>query len=292
MAMSLFDSTAANRLRLESAIRASQKAAALSDTDAELVLNYCRWKRQQEFTRSMNRVRQDCGLPRDSGAVFLSERQASPIYDGILSEISRELGFTLLGESEIRAVMEAIRSRKALSPARQLKRAEVRFSAVQKFMSNGKRMVRGLASSARPDRVGDVVEPAGGTWNLPVPLLHQHRHDDVIGWVREAQASRDGVGIVAEFAEGIGKADEVWAMVEAGLLDSFSIGFRGLATEPLAGGGLRFTKWELLEVSVVAVPANPDAKIRRAAPAGTIKLTGASGSGDIPGHPGSIRLSR
>lgn len=50
-------------------------------------------------------------------------------------------------------------------------------------------------------------------------------------------------------------------MVKSGLRAATSIGFRPLETEPLREGGLRFKKWELLELSLVAVPAAPGATI-------------------------------
>jgi uncharacterized protein len=172
-----------------------------------------------------------------------------------------------------------------------LKRADIPLTNVEKFAGSGARKIRGLASSVRPDRVGDVVEPAGGTWNLPLPLLLQHSHSDPIGWVRSIEVRNNGLWIEAEFAEGFAKADESWRMVEAGLMDSLSIGFRSIKSSPLPSGGLRFEKWELLEISVVTVPANADAKIRRerqpaqlaiGAGKGSVKLATNTPAGGVP----------
>jgi phage head maturation protease len=55
------------------------------------------------------------------------------------------------------------------------------------------------------------------------------------------------------------------------LVSAYSIGFRPLKTEPLPGGGLRHVLWELLEVSTVAIPANPDCRIQRSA-TGSVRL--------------------
>ena len=46
---------------------------------------------------------------------------------------------------------------------------------------------------------------------------------------------------------------------EQGLLRAASIGFRPLESSPNGRGGLSFTRWELLEWSLVAVPANAEA---------------------------------
>src|SRR3984885_5980701 len=56
-------------------------------------------------------------------------------------------------------------------------------------------------------------------------------------------------------------ADETCALAKAGVLNAVSIGFRPLKSEPLRTGGQKFTKWELLELSIVSVPANPSALV-------------------------------
>lgn len=143
---------------------------------------------------------------------------------------------------------------------RQAKRMPVHMLDIERFVSDGKRIVRGIATMPQVDRIGDIVDPLGGTWTLPLPLLWQHKHDQPIGWVREAKASREGVRIVAEIAKGIAVADDAWTMIESGLVDSFSIGFMALDWEPIPTGK-RFTKWALHEISVVTIPALPSAKI-------------------------------
>lgn len=147
-----------------------------------------------------------------------------------------------------------------------IKRASISLTDVTKFMSpGGKRIVRGWASTVRPDRVGDIVVPAGGKWTLPVPLLWQHSHKDPVGFVRSIEVRNNGLWIEAEFVEGFERADEVWRMVDAELIDAFSIGFRAIdPPEILATGGRRYGSWELLEVSCVCIPANADARISRA----------------------------
>lgn len=146
-----------------------------------------------------------------------------------------------------------------LQPAPVVKRLQLRMESVEKLVGpDGKRILRGIASTGSLDRQGDIVEPRGGTWKLPAPLLWAHDHKSPIGWVREAVATDQGVRVVCEVAKGIGHADEVWAMAEAGLVSSFSIGFRPIESEPI-DSGWRFKRWELLELSVVVVPAQTDA---------------------------------
>ena len=44
-----------------------------------------------------------------------------------------------------------------------------------------KRIFRGIASTATPDRMEDIVEPQGAKYRLPLPLLSQHDHHLPIG---------------------------------------------------------------------------------------------------------------
>lgn len=167
---------------------------------------------------------------------------------------------------------------------------------VTKFLSNGKRTIRGLATTNSLDRHGDVVVSKGGTWKLPLPLLWAHDHQSPIGVVREAVATSEGVRITAEIVEGIPKADEVWKLIEAGALDSYSIGFIGVKGEPIPTG-TRWDSWELLEISIVAVPSNRDSKLGKSGDgAGAIKLVSHPDyyreRNAVPGHPGAVRIER
>ena len=175
-----------------------------------------------------------------------------------------------------------------------VKRASISLQNVTKLLSpGGKRVVTGWASTVRPDRVGDIVVPSGGTWSLPLPLLVQHDHNNPVGWVRTVELRNNGLWVSVEFAEGIESADRAWNLVSAELIDAFSIGFRATKTpEILADGGRRFTHWELLECSVVVVPCNADARISRnrtATATAPIKLISATQVLQTR-HPGSVKL--
>ncbi len=145
------------------------------------------------------------------------------------------------------------------------------LSHVQKFMSAGKRIVRGIASTESLDRQGDRVDPRGGQWDLPLPLLFGHSHRDVIGVVRAVKVTSRGLEIEAEIAEGIARADEAWKLIELGGLNFYSIGFLGQKGEPIPTG-VHWRTWTLVEISIVPVPANADARIERSSKAGTVKL--------------------
>lgn len=123
-----------------------------------------------------------------------------------------------------------------------------------------RRILTGIATTPAPDRMGDVVEPLGAEYKLPLPLLWQHDHAKPVGWVRSATVSADGIRITAEVARGAGHADEAWGLIEAGLVGAYSIGFRALEAKPHKGG-MRFIRWEWVETSLVTIPAHPDALI-------------------------------
>lgn len=123
-------------------------------------------------------------------------------------------------------------------------------------------ILKGTATTPTTDRAGDIVEPMGATFALPLPLLFNHDHDQPIGHVIEAAATAAGIEIIAKVAkDATARINEIWQMIKEGLVKGLSIGFRPTEAEPIAGG-YRFKKWEWLELSAVTVPANPEASIQ------------------------------
>jgi len=131
------------------------------------------------------------------------------------------------------------------------------------------RVIRGIATTPSPDRMGDVVEPLGIQFKNPMPLLWQHRHDMPVGKVRFFPPTEDGIEFEAEILRfenppGLrARTDEAWESVKSGLVAGVSIGFRPIEYEPMRSGGYRFTKSEVYELSLVTIPAQPDAVIAR-----------------------------
>ena len=138
-----------------------------------------------------------------------------------------------------------------------------------KAVDDEQRVIRGIASTPSPDRMGDVVEPLGAKFKTPMPLLWQHQHDKPVGLVEFAQPNKDGIPFEARLPEitepGVLKdrVDEAWQSVKAGLVAAVSIGFQAIPeqVERLKSGGLRFKEWEWLELSLVTIPANAEATI-------------------------------
>lgn len=132
-----------------------------------------------------------------------------------------------------------------------------------KGMDDDARIITGVASTLSPDRVDDVMVPAGATFKLPIPLLWQHNPNQPIGLVTKAKVTAAGIEIVAEIAKGVSdEIEDAWRMIKSGLVRGLSIGFKGLKWEPIPKSyGRKYLKWEWWELSAVTIPANAEATI-------------------------------
>ncbi|TCJ39207.1 HK97 family phage prohead protease [Parafrankia sp. BMG5.11] len=148
-----------------------------------------------------------------------------------------------------------------------MNRHAVGFAEI-KTLDSEQRIIEGWASRVEVDRVGDIVESRGlQPPRGKVNLLLDHDHGRAVGIVEDLRSSDNGVRFRARLAKisqpGALKelVDDAWQMVVTGLRSAVSIGFKPLTDEPLPGGGRRFTKWEMLELSLVSVPACAGATI-------------------------------
>jgi HK97 family phage major capsid protein/HK97 family phage prohead protease len=138
-----------------------------------------------------------------------------------------------------------------------------------KSIDEEQRVFEGLASTPTPDRLGDIVEPLGMKYALPMPLLLYHDNTRPVGTVDFARATKDGMPFRASIPKvtepGVIKdrVDEAWHSIKHRLISAVSIGFKPVKdqVERLKDGGLRFLESEWLELSLVVVPANQDARI-------------------------------
>lgn len=133
-----------------------------------------------------------------------------------------------------------------------------------KAFDDEKGEITGIATTPTTDRMGDIVDPKGAVFRLPIPLLWQHDSHSPIGQVTKAKVTSAGIEITAQIARGVTAAiDEAWKLIRSGLVRGLSIGFRGLDTEQIPNSwGVRFEKWEWLELSAVTIPANAEATIQ------------------------------
>lgn len=94
-----------------------------------------------------------------------------------------------------------------------------------------------------------------------LPLLAHHQHDKPVG--RIEQIRLDGGKLRGMIRFGASElAREIAADVENGVLTDLSVGYRIHKTEQ-TDDGYRITRWEPLEASIVAIPADPGAGLRR-----------------------------
>lgn len=136
-----------------------------------------------------------------------------------------------------------------------------------KAVSDDARRIEGWATRPEEDRVGDVVIPRGAIYSLPIPFLLDHDHTRSVGEVDKVEVTDQGIKFWATIAkiEEPGEAkdlcDTAWSLIKHGLRKAVSIGFRAKDFDLLPTGGLKFTKWEWLELSAVTVPALASARI-------------------------------
>lgn len=159
-----------------------------------------------------------------------------------------------------------------------------------KSVEEDQRIIRGVATTPSPDRVGDIVEPLGVKFNNPMPLLWQHQADKPVGTVRFDKPTKDGITFEAKLAtiDEPGnlkdRIDEAWQSVKAGLVSAVSIGFRALEYAFMESGGIRFSESEVMELSLVTIPANAEATITAIKSIDT-EIRAASGIPDGEGRP-------
>lgn len=121
-----------------------------------------------------------------------------------------------------------------------------------------------VLSDESVDRVGDVIRASG--WDLksfkanPIALFG-HSHDQILGtWENVRVEGKRLLGKLKLAKPGTSELiDTVRSLIEQRVIKAVSVGFQAIEAEPRKGGGYEFIKSTLHEVSVVAVPANPNA---------------------------------
>ena len=138
--------------------------------------------------------------------------------------------------------------------------------------SSKKEKVSFVASSATPDRYGDIIDQKG--WILenykknPVVLLNHDSNQLPIG-KGNVYIRNDKLTIDVEFDSEDERAAEVERKAKKGFMNAVSVGFRPLESKSRSElpsdnkyygqRGMYYSKAELLEVSIVTIPANGEA---------------------------------
>lgn len=125
-----------------------------------------------------------------------------------------------------------------------------------------------VLSDATVDRMGDTIDPAG--WDLrwfkknPIALFGHDNGFPIGNWADVRVEAGKLKGRLSLASEGTSpRIDEVRRLVEQGVLRAVSVGFKPIEAEPKdkaqPWGPQTYRKSELLECSLVSVPANPAA---------------------------------
>lgn len=139
---------------------------------------------------------------------------------------------------------------------------------VHKTMASDGGGLEFVLSDGSVDRVGDIIEPDG--WDLrrfkknPIALFGHNSSFPIGKWSDLRVEAGKLIGRLTLAKRGTSyRLDELIGLVEQGILRAVSVGFLPLKAEPLDPekpfGGQRYLKSELLETSLVSVPANPAA---------------------------------
>lgn len=152
-----------------------------------------------------------------------------------------------------------------------------------------------VMSDGSVDRMGDVIEPDG--WQLdrfqrnPIALFG-HNPGFPIGRWHDVGVRKGELTGRLELMDAVSdRLREIHTAVKAGVLRAVSVGFHSDSFEPLGkSGGIRFTEAELVECSLVSVPANPNAlavaKALGISREGQRLIFGVPAEGDQPGPRG------
>lgn len=152
----------------------------------------------------------------------------------------------------------------------------MRFKNFQAKQTTQDKPIKFVASTANPDRYGDVVDQKG--WDLraynrnPVVLFNHNPSQMPIG-KGKAYVENDQLMLEVEFDQKDDMAKTIEQKVRDGYINAVSVGFQPSKTiarsslpadHPYYGkSGSYFQSSELLEVSIVTIPANNEATLSK-----------------------------
>ncbi|MEP7457072.1 phage major capsid protein [Phyllobacterium sp. SB3] len=145
------------------------------------------------------------------------------------------------------------------------------------FTADETGLVEGKAwDFSSPDRVGDAIEPSAfaNAVGKSLPMLFAHDQAQVLGTWDGVSVESDGLKVSGKLlVDDVSRAKEVRALLQAKSVTGLSIGFMTKKALPRKGGGRTITDLDLVEVSLVAIPAHPNAQITNTKAAGQEEQT-------------------
>lgn len=131
------------------------------------------------------------------------------------------------------------------------------------YLKKEKGVISGIASTETPDRDGETIKQDG--WDMdnfkknPV-IMASHKYSEFpIGKVTDLAVSQGKLKFNMILSKATQPARDAAALIKEGILNAFSVGFIPRTRDEKDSKVI--TKSELLEISLVSVPANPQAVI-------------------------------
>jgi hypothetical protein len=148
---------------------------------------------------------------------------------------------------------------------------ELKFMALDLKRVDGAGVFEGYAAYFNREDMGhDVVQPGAFRECLAkrgaqgIRMLYQHDAHQPIGTWSVVREDARGLFVVGRLASDVTKAQEVLALMRDGALDGLSIGFRAMKSRRDPRTGVRrLERIDLLEISVVTFPMQPEARVMR-----------------------------
>ncbi|MBZ9694548.1 phage major capsid protein [Mesorhizobium sp. CO1-1-9] len=113
-----------------------------------------------------------------------------------------------------------------------------------------------------PDSVGDIIHKGAFTRAAAMPILFEHDPNRVVGNWESVEETDEGLQVKGRlFLDGVPRAREVHTSLKRGRVNGLSIGFRATETKTRPDGNRTILALNLAEISIVANPSHPDARI-------------------------------
>jgi HK97 family phage major capsid protein/HK97 family phage prohead protease len=148
---------------------------------------------------------------------------------------------------------------------------DINTKSMREDPKTGRTYFEGIASTPTPDRSGDIVNPMGAEFTLPMALLYQHDAERPIGMITEAKPNAKGIPVKGYIESVDGppslkeRLDVARTELKTGLVRGLSIGFIPKAATPVnpkePWGAQNFSAWEWAELSTVTIPMNAQANV-------------------------------
>lgn len=143
------------------------------------------------------------------------------------------------------------------------KAIEFTFKSIVTKGASGELFIEGYANTVDRDRVADIVDPKAFSKSLPQymqnpVLMENHDWTKVAGKIVTAEIDKKGLKVRARISD---TREDLKTLIREGCLSTMSIGFNELQSDYDEKSKTKYIKdLELLEISVVSIPANPEAK--------------------------------